>query len=296
MSESVPPNTSSPPDRQDLLQTAVKAAHAAGAVHRHYQHQPLQVRHKDHLSDLVTQADVQAEVAIRQAIHATFPQHEVLGEETAWPASKQARLHELSCWIVDPLDGTQNYASGLPLSCVSIAYIHQGTPLIGVVYDPAHHELFTASQGQGAWLNDAPIQVSTRASLDTPALLGTGFPRDISLRPELLRPFLNLTERGLPVRRLGCAALSLAFLAAGRTDGYWDAKLAPWDVAAGLLLIQEAGGQITDMRGQPYQWGGSLTASNRLIHGELLAVTRLGFQVGAQGIKVRLPITDLNGT
>lgn len=265
------------PDRESLLELAVHAARAAGAIHDRHRRSALDVRYKSHLADLVTQVDIEAEVAIRQVIHDRLPQAEVLGEETPWPAARLEALHRTSCWIIDPLDGTQNYACGLPLSCVSVAYIERGAPLVGVVFHPTSGELYCAVQGGGATLNGEVIHVSARPALDTPALLGTGFPRDIALRPELLQPFLHLTARGLPVRRLGAAALSLAYLAAGRTDGYWDVKLAPWDVAAGVLLVQEAGGTVSDMRGQPLTWGGTLAASNGLIHEELLRVTRTAF-------------------
>jgi len=269
----------SSPALQKLLQTAVQAAQAAGEIHNIYRDQPLEIRSKTHTADLVTQVDLQAQAAIQAVIGHSYPHHTLLGEESSSQDQEAlAPLETASCWIVDPLDGTQNYACGLPLSCVSVAYIEWGQPLVGVILNPLTNELFTAVRRGGAFLNDVPLQVSRRATLETPALLGTGFPRDIAQRPQLLRPFLHLTARGLPVRRLGCSALSLAFLAAGRTDGYWDTKLSAWDVAAGLLLVREAGGQVTDMDGGAYRWNGSLVASNDLIHTELLSITRLAFE------------------
>lgn len=270
-------------DSASLLLTALNAARVAGEVHL-AAHSPLvagapgadfQVQSKTHLADLVTRVDLQAEVAIRHVLTRAWPDLPILGEENAWPAEELAQLNTRSCWVVDPLDGTQNFVTGLPLSCVSVAYLERGEPLVGVVYNPTTGELYSAVRGQGAYLNGARLSVSSRSNLETPALLATGFPRDIARKPHLLKPFIHLTGRGLPVRRLGTAALTLAFMAAGRIDGYWDVKLAPWDVAAGLLLLTEAGGQVTNTQGEPYGWNGTMCATNGWIHAELLEVTAL---------------------
>lgn len=256
-----------------LLEIATAAAHSAAECHRAAP-QDLQARSKGHPSDLVTAVDVAAEEAIRRVIAAEYPEHAVLSEESASAQDFSALAHWTG-WIVDPLDGTQNYVAGVPLSAVSVAYAQEGQPVVGVIYHPATGELFSALRGGGAWYGEKRLSVSERERLALPALLGSGFPRDMARRPELWHPFKTLTDQGIAVRRLGSAALSLAYVAAGRFDAYWDSKLAPWDVAAGLLLVEEAGGQVSDFAGQPYRWGGSVVLSNGHLHGQLLELTRL---------------------
>ena len=251
------------------LATAVEAALAAGAIQRRYFRHAFTIEKKGPI-DLVTAADLEVEREFRTLIASRFPSHQVLGEEGAAgdsPAGARAR------WIIDPIDGTTNFAHGLAIFCVSIALEIDGRIDVAVVYDPMADELFTAERGEGARLNGVRLRASeTRALID--GLLCTGFPytiRDARRRQvELFGAFL---QRARAVRRLGSAALDLCYVAAGRLDGFWEEQLHPWDVAAGVLLVEEAGGRVTDYTGGPFDiFRDPIVASNGPLHAAMLDV------------------------
>jgi myo-inositol-1(or 4)-monophosphatase len=252
------PTTHSALDLGAILDAAIAAARAGSAILQSYAHQRggLVIDRKAR-NDLVSQADREAEVAIIEVLQSRTPDFGIVAEETGGAAQG------LATWYIDPLDGTTNFLHGIPHYAVSIALVaHAGTyvsekevlnedtPVIGVVYDPCREELFTAVYGIGAWLNGRRIVCSQTASIDD-AVLATGFPfRDFSFANEYM-PTLNeaiSTSRG--VRRMGAAALDLAWTACGRYDGYWEMGLAPWDVAAGTVIVREAGGRCHDMHHQ----------------------------------------------
>ncbi|MDR1727759.1 MAG: inositol monophosphatase [Acidobacteriota bacterium] len=218
--------------------------------------------------DLVTEADVAAEKLIVSRLGQAFPAHAVLAEEGHGNAAGGAIR-----WIVDPLDGTTNYAHGYPWFAVSIAVEVDGEVEWGAVYHPVGDELFTARRGAGAWCNQAPLRVSATATLDD-SLLVTGFPYDIRTSPRKnLAAYAAFAVRTQGVRRSGSAALDLCQVAAGRLDGFWERQLKPWDCAAGYLAVREAGGRVTDYAGgRGSVYGGEALASNGLIHGEMMAV------------------------
>lgn len=251
-------------DLRAYLQTALDAAYLAKGIHQYYQEKGFTQSTKSTPTNLVTQADHESEAAIRELIASRHPDHVVLGEEQGQDKEGAFR------WIVDPLDGTVNYAHGFPFYAVSIGLEAHGEVVLGVVLDTARGELFTATKGGGAYLNGRPIRVSTRSTL-VGSLLATGFPYDVSKDTENLVYFQRALTKGLMVRRPGAAALDLAYVAAGRLDGFWEVKLNPWDVAAGWLIVSEAGGRITGLQGEDYRLGNRyLVASNGLIHGPLL--------------------------
>ncbi len=250
--------------------TAIEAALAAGRIHRQYFRNDPQIQKKGPI-DLVTAADVAAEGAVRDLIAARFPEHSVLGEEQTRTV---ARASATRCrWIVDPLDGTTNFAHGLALFCVSIALEIEGRVEIGAVYDPIANELFTAERGEGARRNGERIEVSPRSTL-LDGLLCTGFPYSIRERPERqVEAFAAFLGRARAVRRLGSAALDLCYVACGRFDGFWERHLHPWDMAAGALIVEEAGGRVTDYANRPIDlFGGQIVASNGHLHGDMLTV------------------------
>jgi len=252
------------------LATAIETALAAGRIHKQFFRQNPEVRKKGPI-DLVTAADVAAEREFRALIAGRFPDHSVLGEEQAngMPAISPTRCR----WIVDPLDGTTNFAHGLALFCVSIALEIDGTIELGVVYDPMADELFTAERGAGARLNGQPIRVSSRETL-LDGLLCTGFPYSIRDRPQRqVEVFSAFLLRARAVRRLGSAALDLCYVAAGRFDGFWELQLHPWDMAAGALIVSEAGGRVTNYSNQPIDlFGGQIVVSNGCLHEDMLSV------------------------
>ncbi len=251
-------------DTAALLEDAIHAARLAQGIHRYYQAKGFATRSKTVISDLVTEADREAEAAIRAFLLGRHPDHAFLGEEEG--ASGKGRYR----WIVDPLDGTVNFAHRFPFFAVSVALEKDGELLLGVVLDVVHDELFTAVRGQGAFLNGTRIRVSETDDLRR-SLLATGFPYDVDRVPEAVEYFRRVLALGIPVRRPGAAALDLAYVAAGRIDGFWEMKLNPWDVAAGVLLIQEAGGRVSDLKGRTYRLDGpTIVASNGRIHAALL--------------------------
>ncbi len=249
------------------LATAAEAALAAGHLQRSYFRRHLTIRKKGAI-DLVTEADVAVEQDIRARVARRFPSHDFLGEESAAAVSASPFR-----WIVDPIDGTTNFAHGVALFCVSIALEIEGRVEVGVIYDPMADELFTAERGEGARLNGRRLAVTTEGAL-IDALLVTGFPYTATdERREQLEMFAAFLAESRAVRRLGSAALDLCFVAAGRFEAFWEQNLHPWDVAAGALLVSEAGGQVTDFRGGAFDpFGRQIVASNGAVHPRMLDV------------------------
>ncbi len=224
------------------------------------------------INDLVTEADHASERAIFKVIQDAHPDHFILSEETgALPTNSNIK------WIIDPIDGTINFANGIPICCVSIGVEENGEMLMGAVYNPFMNEMFFAEKGKGAFLNDKPIKVSDKDNLLTSCLV-TGFPYQyLDAENGPLQIFEKLIRKAIPVRRLGSAALDLCWTAAGRFDGFYEHKLQAWDSAAGYLIVQEAGGIVTDLNGEkfnPYQPG--IIATNGKIHNQLLALVKGG--------------------
>ncbi|MGH8687941.1 MAG: inositol monophosphatase family protein [Burkholderiales bacterium] len=228
-----------------MLNIAVKAARRAGSIiNRAVLEGGLEVRAKNR-NDYVTQVDRAAEAAIIDIVRRAYPDHGFLAEESGATAGARPEYR----WIIDPLDGTTNFIHGFPQYCVSIALEHKGTLTQAVIYDPSKNELFTASRGRGAFLDDRRIRVSKCSQL-ADALVGTGFPfREFSRIERYLVQLRTLMAESSGVRRAGAAALDLAYVAAGRLDAFWETGLSPWDMAAGALLIQEAGGMASDLEG-----------------------------------------------
>ena len=221
--------------------------------------------------DLVTEVDVEVERMFRALIAERFPDHQVLAEEMGGAAAVPAG----PCWVFDPIDGTTNYAHGLPIFCASLALEIDGVSEVAAVYDPNRRELFTAERGGGAFLNGVPLRVSSAERL-VDALLVTGFPYDVHSRVnEVVGLFGAFVGQARAVRRLGSAAIDLCWVAAGRMDGFWEADLKPWDVAGGALVVAEAGGRVTGTDGAPFtSRGGHVLASNGRIHDAMLDVIR----------------------
>jgi myo-inositol-1(or 4)-monophosphatase len=217
--------------------------------------------------DIVTEADRRAEKFIVEQLHTAFPGHAIVAEEGGGREAKSE-----FCWYVDPLDGTTNFAHGFPVFCVSVALVSGDHISVGVVRDPMRGETFYATQGEGAWLNQRRLRVSRTERL-AESLLGTGFPTRKRHTNPNIRYYHRFTLMSHGVRRAGSAALDLCSVAAGRFDGFWEFNLKPWDTAAGVLLVREAGGVVTDFQGMPYRLGGSeLAASNGIIHPEMQQV------------------------
>jgi len=265
------------------LSTAIRAALDAGRIHRRYFRKNPDVQKKGPI-DLVTEADLAAEAGFRRLIAATFPDHTVLGEEgprESFPPKMETPVSISGGndsrgrfrWIIDPLDGTTNFAHGLALFCVSIALEIDGQTVIGVVWDPMAEELFTAERGGGARLNGLPTHVSSTAELGD-ALLCTGFPYRIREdRGTQVEVFAGFLQEAQAVRRLGSAALDLCYVAAGRFDGFWEEHLHAWDMAAACLIVEEAGGRATRYDDSPVDlFGGQLVASNGRIHAQMRTV------------------------
>jgi myo-inositol-1(or 4)-monophosphatase len=276
-------------DKQLLDRVAAvgrQAALAAGAVLRQNYHKPHRITYKGAI-DPVTESDIQSQEMIIALIRQTFPGHGFLAEEkTGEGQEKQprpapaipARAEDTPAyrWIIDPLDGTVNFAHGFPAFCVSIGWEAAGTMQYGVIYDPLRDELFEARKGGGAFLNGQHISVSKIERLDR-ALLTTGFPYDIRERlGETLARLGRVLGVAQGVRRAGSAALDLAYVACGRFDGFWEENLKPWDTAAGVLIIEEAGGRITTFSGEDYDiYGPNILSSNGKLHNSMLALMRI---------------------
>jgi myo-inositol-1(or 4)-monophosphatase len=247
---------------------AVEAAQAAGRLLRDALHGPRRIAYKGSPTNLVTEMDARAEELIVERLHAAFPGDGILAEERGHAAGRSGRR-----WIIDPLDGTTNYAHGLPIFAVSIALEAAGHVELGIVFDPNLDELFVGARGAGAWLGERPLAVSATATLGE-GLLATGFPYNIrETRDTNLPEYAAFSVRARAVRRMGSAVLYLAWLAAGRLDGYWELRLGPWDVAAGALLVAEAGGRVTNLTGGALDLAApAVVASNGRIHDAMLAV------------------------
>lgn len=254
-----------------LLSTAVEAVLHAGAMQIAALGQRIRIDKKG-VIDLVTEVDVAVETWFRGFIHGRFPEHRILAEELQ-DRSQQGAESSPYCWIFDPIDGTTNYAHGLPIFCASLALEIAGRLEVAAVYDPTRKELFTAERGGGAFLNGAPIRVSTTDTL-IDALLCTGFHYQVhQSADDVVGLFAQFIGRARAVRRLGSAALDLCYVAAGRFDGFWEERLRPWDVAGGVLLIEEAGGIISGYDGTPFHARrGDLVATNGAIHPHVLDV------------------------
>lgn len=267
-----------------MLTTAVKAARRAGNVINRG------ARDLDRLTittkgpkDFVSEVDRAAEAAIVDIIHATYPDHAILAEEGT---AKGANVDAEHVWIIDPLDGTTNFLHGFPQYCVSIALQHKGQITQGVIYDPVRNDLFTATRGSGAFLNDHRLRVSRRHHLKE-CLIGTGFPfRDGSDVETYLKMMRAMMTETAGLRRPGAAALDLAYVAAGYYDGFWEVGLNPWDVAAGSLLILEAGGLVGDLAGDgDYLHGGEVIAANPRIFAQMVTLLepyRLGLKAHSE--------------
>jgi myo-inositol-1(or 4)-monophosphatase len=247
---------------QTLLLAAARAALTAGAIIRKLYAKPHTVRMKGEI-DLVTEADLAAETAIIASLDEDVPGIAVMAEESYQGLEDRDRR----TWIIDPLDGTTNFAHGIPIFAVSIGLLDKGEPLVGVIYCPLQDELFCASRGGGSWLNDRRIKV-TQTDFLVQALVATGFPYDIRKHIDQV---IGQTRSVLPkvrdIRRMGAAAVDLAYVACGRLDGFWETALKPWDTAAGWLLVEEAGGTVTGFGGQKYTpFKGEILASNTILH------------------------------
>ena len=219
--------------------------------------------------DLVTDVDVAVERMFRELVAERFPDHQVLAEELGGAADAPPG----PCWVFDPIDGTTNFAHGLPIFCASLALEVGGVADVAAVYDPSRRELFTAERGGGAFLNGRPLHVSAAGTL-VDAMLVTGFPYDIHTRiEEIVGLFGAFVGRARAVRRLGSAALDLCYVAAGRMDGFWESDLKPWDIAGGALIVAEAGGRVTNMDGSAFaSRGRHVLATNGLLHEAMLEV------------------------
>jgi myo-inositol-1(or 4)-monophosphatase len=249
---------------------AVELAQEAGQVLMDHLKRRLAVESKSSEIDLVTEADVASEKLIVEAIRRRYPKHSILSEEGLGEEQAGEFL-----WLIDPLDGTTNYAHGYPVFCVSIALQREGETVLGVTYDPVRDELFWAEQGQGAYCNGQRLSVSGVVGLRH-SLLATGFPyARASIEDNNVAEFGRVMPQVQGVRRGGAATLDMAYVAAGRLDGYWEFHLSPWDWAAGDLLVREAGGRTSDVSGQPWRLrNNSMVASNGLLHEELLAALK----------------------
>src|SRR5258708_4838962 len=257
-----------------MLNFAIRVARDAGALLRARLGTRIDIGHKGSIN-LVTDVDLASERLIREAISTYYPRHEVLAEEGGLTESTSEYR-----WIVDPLDGTTNYAHGYPVFCVSIALEHQGEVIVGVVYDPMREELFTAERGGGAALNNRPIRVSKIDDL-TQGILSTGFPYDIKTsKLTNLDHWANFAMNAQALRRDGAAALDLCYVACGRYDGFWELNLSPWDTAAGTLIVAEAGGRVTDFAGGAFSnYKPEVLASNGLIHNHMIDVLKMRSQL-----------------
>lgn len=251
-----------------ILNTAVKAARRAASVINRASNQLEQLTvHSKSPNDFVTEVDRAAEKAIIEVLQDAYPQHGILAEESGESGAGGEYL-----WIIDPLDGTTNFIHGFPQYAVSIALTRNGVLEQAVIFDPTRNELFTATKGSGAFLNDRRIRVSKRTRLSE-SLIGTGFPfRQFDNVDAYLGMFKEITQKSAGIRRPGAASLDLAYVAAGRLDGFWEMGLSPWDMAAGALIIQEAGGLISDLAGEAaYLETGNVVAGTPKVFAQLLS-------------------------
>jgi len=259
----------SAPPNPAFLATAVEAVVKAGELQMARFGSDMRVDKKGAI-DLVTEVDVEVERMFRSLIAARFPDHDVLAEEMG-----QTRTGARHRWVFDPLDGTTNYAHGVPIFCSTLALEIDGLAVVGAVFDPNRKELFTAERGVGAWRNGEPMRVSdTEALIDS--VLVTGFPYDVRERlHEILGLFGGFLQEARAVRRLGSAAIDLCWVAAGRMEAFWEQGLHAWDTMAGALIVQEAGGRVTALDGADFDaFGGSCLATNGRVHDQMLAIAR----------------------
>jgi myo-inositol-1(or 4)-monophosphatase len=256
-------------DPDKFLAVAWEAADAAGELIRENWQRPKTIDYKGAI-DLVTSVDRETERKIVDVIRGHFPDHSILAEEETDVEGEDNEYR----WIIDPLDGTTNFAHGYPQVAISIALEREGQIILGLVYDPLRRECFRAVKGQGATLNEDPIRTSAVDELDK-ALLATGFPYDRRGKADFYLAFFKaFLTRCQGIRRSGSAALDLCYVACGRIDGFWELKLKPWDIAAGALIVTEAGGSLSDFAGREFSiWGNETLAANNLIHHEMARVT-----------------------
>ncbi len=258
---------------EELKKVLLDATHEAGKIIQSYFNGTFVINHKEGINNLVTEVDHLAEQKIISVIKTTYPTHSIIGEESG----ENIQLSDYQ-WVIDPIDGTVNFAHGIPLCCVSIGLLLNGSVLMGAVYNPMMNELFFAEKGKGATLNGKPIKVSGKSDFKT-AFLVTGFPYkwpENSLEHPV-KVFERMVLEGLPIRRLGSAAIDLCWVACGRFDGFWEYNLSAWDVAAGYLIVLEAGGTITDFDGNIGNVFDKQTlATNGLIHKDILSVINRG--------------------
>lgn len=268
---------------EKLTQIGTDIAREAGQFLRKKFHSHFTVSHKGTV-DLVTDADIAAEEMIVSRIKSAFPNHSILAEEKHNTGHEGA---DSSCkWIIDPLDGTTNFAHGYPVFSVSIGLEVAGELELGIVYDPTRDEMFTASRGSGAFCNGVLLHVSRTESLVS-SLLATGFPYDIQTsKQDNLNNFCAFAVRTQGIRRAGSAAIDLCYVAAGRFDGFWELKLNPWDCAAGFLMVREAKGRVSNFRGRPASiYGREVVASNGFIHEEMIDVLKIADSTAENPIK-----------
>ncbi|MBM2841792.1 MAG: Inositol-1-monophosphatase [Bacteroidetes bacterium] len=261
-----------------MLHIAIEAAKEAGKFLKYSVGKVKSVEmKKGEERNLVSEIDKGSEAKIISIIKRHYPNHAILAEESGTAASGGSGTASDYKWVIDPLDGTTNFLHGLPVFCVTIGVEYKGEIVAGVVYDPNLDELFTAEKGSGAYCNGKRLKVSQTSGL-IHSLLVTGFPYDIAKNPDnAVGHFVNFLMEGQAVRRLGSAALDLSYVASGRFDGFWEVNLNPWDIAAGLLLVQEAGGKVTDFSGAPSSiYNRQLLASNGIIHDAMLDVLKKG--------------------
>jgi len=251
-----------------FLTTAIEAVVRAGAVQLAALGSDIQIDKKGTI-DLVTEVDLAIERMFRALIAERFPDHQVLAEEMGGSST----VPPGPCWVFDPIDGTTNFAHGLPIFCASLALEFGGVAEVAAIYDPTREELFTAERAGGAFLNGRPIHVSSAQTL-VDAMLVTGFPYDVHQRvTEIVGLFGEFVGRARAVRRLGSAALDLCYVAAGRLDGFWESDLKPWDIAGGSLVVAEAGGKVTSMDGAPFSSrANQVLATNGIVHDSMLNV------------------------
>jgi myo-inositol-1(or 4)-monophosphatase len=250
----------------DPVQVAVEAAEGAGKILRSMQGK-VSVEYKGSI-DLVTEADRQSESYILSHLQSTFPDHRLIAEESGrYDLNQPTDI----CWYIDPLDGTTNYSHGLPEYAISIAMVEKGLIKVGVIYIPQQDQLFTARRGEGATLNGRPIRVSDGNEL-IKAMVATGFSYDVHTNPDNnLDHFCDFVLHAQAVRRIGAAAIDMAYVAAGIFEGYWEANLKPWDYMAGALLVEEAGGQVTDYCGRAFSVDmPNILASNGKLHSDMI--------------------------
>lgn len=255
---------------EKYLNCAIEAALIAGRILKDGFGTTFQISNKEGKNNLVTEFDKLSEKTIINFISNKFPEHSFLAEESGRTGVKKAGIVR---WVIDPLDGTVNFAHSLPIFSISIAAELDGDLLCGVIYNPMLDELYTAIKGQGAFLNDKPLNVSEVNDINT-SFLVTGFPYNVNINPcNCIDRFIEVIKQGIPVRRLGSAALDLAYVAAGRFDAFWEIELNPWDVAAGVLIVREAGGTVTQFNNFPYTMDNkTIIASNGVIHEQIVSL------------------------